>query len=146
MFLLRIRILSLLLFVFVAASAQKLKKADKAIITNLKQHIEYLADDTLEGRRAGTNGEELAMKYIIDQFKAIGISPKGTEYYPQSFEINDGKKIGPSYFIINNNELEAGKDFFPFPFSPDKTIEATPAIAIQEADMPWFVDLAETLE
>ena len=79
--------------------------------------------------------------------KKLAFQPKGTEYYPQSFEINDGKQIGSSsYFTINSNNLEAGKDFFPFPFSPDKKIEAAPAIAIQEADMPWFVDLAETLE
>ena len=146
MFSIRVGIL-ILSFVSVTASAQKLKKADKLIIDNLKKHIGYLADDKLEGRRAGTNGEELAMKYIMDQFKEIGISPKGIEYYPQSFEINDGKQIGTSgYFIVNNNNLEAGKDFFPFPFSPDKKVEAAPAIAIQEADMPWFVDLAETLD
>jgi aminopeptidase YwaD len=144
---LRAAILSLLLFVFAAASAQKLKKADKAIVDNLRRHIQYLADDKLEGRRAGTEGERLAMEYIISQFKEIGISPKGTEYYPQSFDINEGKQIGPStYFIINNNKLETGKDFFPFPFSPNKKIEASPAIAIQEADMPWFIDLADPLE
>jgi hypothetical protein len=146
MFLIRVGIF-ILLFVSVTASAQKIKKADKLIIDNLKKHIGYLADDRLEGRRAGTEGEELAMKYIMDQFKEIGLSPKGIEYYPQSFEINDGKQIGTSaFFIINNNNLEAGKDFFPFPFSPDKKVEAAPAIAIQEADMPWFVDLGETLE
>ncbi len=138
--------LILLLLTYSIAFSQKLKKADKLIVENLKKHIEYLADDKLEGRRAGTNGEELAMTYIMDQFKAIGLSPKGTEYYPQSFEINDGKQIGHSYFIINSNVLEAEKDFFPFPFSPDKMIEAAPAIAIQEADMPWFVDLVEPLE
>jgi len=138
--------LVLLLFISSIASAQKLKKSDRLIIENLKKHIEYLADDKLEGRRAGTNGEELAMRYIIDRFKETGISPKGTENYPQSFEINDGKQIGPSYLTINNSVLAAGKDFFPFPFSPDKTIEAAPAIAIQEPDMPWFVDLAEMLE
>jgi Zn-dependent M28 family amino/carboxypeptidase len=144
---LRVKLIFTLLFVFAAASAQKLKKADKAIVDNLKKHIEYLADDKLEGRRAGSKGEELAMNYIIEQFKSIGISPKGTEYYPQAFEINEGKQISPStYLKVNNISLEAGKEFFPFPFSPDKKIEATPAIAIQEADMPWFVDLAETLE
>ncbi len=144
---LRVKLLLSVLFVFVAASAQKLKKADKAILANLQAHIQYLADDKLEGRRAGSEGEQLAMEYIIGQFKAIGLSPKGTEYYPQSFEINEGKKIDSiTYFIINNNKLETGKDYFPFPFSPDKKIEALPAIAIQEADMPWFVDLAEPLE
>ena len=144
---LRVKLLFFVFFVFVAASGQKVKKTDKTIVANLQAHIQYLADDKLEGRRAGSNGEKLAMEYIIGQFKAIGLLPKGTEYYPQSFEINEGKQIDPgAYFIINNTKLEAGKDFFPFPFSPDKKIEALPAIAIQEADMPWFVDLAETLE
>jgi Zn-dependent M28 family amino/carboxypeptidase len=147
MFSLRGKILLSLFFVFTTASAQKLKKADKAIVANLKEHIQYLADDKLEGRRAGSNGEKLAMEYISRQFKAIGLLPKGTDEYYQPFDINEGKQINAeSYFIINNNKLDAGKEFFPFPFSPDKKIEALPAIAIQEADMPWFVDLSETLE
>lgn len=143
----RLKILFLLLFVFAIASAQKLKKTDKAIVANLKGHIQYLADDKLEGRRAGSNGEKLAMEYISTQFKTIGLLPKGADVYYQSFDINEGKQINDeSYFIINNNKLEVEKEFFPFPFSPNKKIEALPAIAIQEADMPWFVDLSETLE
>src|SRR5204863_9257312 len=88
-----------------------------------------------------------AMDYIIGQFKEIGLAPKGTESYPQAFPINEGKQIAPStYFTINNNNLETGKDFFPFPFSSAKKIEASPAIALQEADMPWFIDLADPLD
>lgn len=144
---LRVKILVSLLLVAVIAPAQKLKKADKAMVAKLEQHIRYLSDDKLEGRRAGTEGERLAMDYIMEQFKEIGLSPKGTEYYPQAFHINEGKQVGASaYFLINNIKLETGKDFFPFPFSPNQKIEALPAIAIQEAGMPWFVDLAETLE
>jgi Zn-dependent M28 family amino/carboxypeptidase len=128
-------------------SAQKLKKADKAILANLKAHVSYLADDKLEGRRAGSNGEKLAMEYISGQFKEIGLLPKGTDEYYQSFDINEGKQINTAtYLKINNNSLEVGKDFFPFVFSPNKKVEATPAMAIQEPDMPWFIDLAETLE
>ncbi|TMI69585.1 MAG: M28 family peptidase [Bacteroidetes bacterium] len=144
---LRAGIFFLLTFVCTVASAQKLKKADKAIVERLKQHIGYLADDKLEGRRSGTHGEQLAMDYIIGQFKEIGLAPKGTESYPQAFPINEGKQIAPStYFTINNNNLETGKDFFPFPFSSAKKIEASPAIALQEADMPWFIDLADPLD
>jgi Zn-dependent M28 family amino/carboxypeptidase len=147
MFSIRAGAIAFFLFASAGTEAQKLRKSDKLIVDNLKKHIEYLADDKLEGRRTGTHGEELAMDYIIGQFKENGISPKGTENYPQSFDVNDGKQIGPSaYFSVNNNSLEAGKDYFPFPFSPDKVIDAAPAIAIQEADMPWFVDLSEPLE
>jgi aminopeptidase YwaD len=135
-----------LLFSTSTAFTQKLSKSDKGVITNLKAHIFYLADDKLEGRRAGSEGEKLASDYISTQFKSIGILPKGTNGYLQAFEINDGKQItGNTSFTINGKSLVAGKDFFPLPFSAMKTLEASPAIAIQEPDMPWFIDLKEAL-
>jgi aminopeptidase YwaD len=50
-------LLLLLFFTANLAQAQKLKKEDKQLVNNLQQHIRYLADDKLEGRRTGTNGE-----------------------------------------------------------------------------------------
>ncbi len=136
-----------LLIVTTATFGQKMKKADKIVVDNLKAHIGYLADDKLEGRRAGSNGEKLAMEYISSQFKAIGLIPKGTNGYYQPFDINEGRQISDStYFSINGDKLQVGKDFFPFPFSPALAIEALPAIALREPEMPWFVDLKETLE
>jgi Zn-dependent M28 family amino/carboxypeptidase len=128
------------------AFSQKLSKSDKAVITNLKAHIYYLADDKLEGRRAGSKGEMLAGEYISTQFRNIGIIPKGTDGYYQAFEINDGKQVGEStYFSVNGKNLEVNKEFFPLPFSARRTLEASPAIAIQEPDMPWFIDLKDIL-
>ncbi|OSZ81350.1 hypothetical protein CAP36_08975 [Chitinophagaceae bacterium IBVUCB2] len=136
-----------LFFLSACSSSKTVTKTDTQTLDNLKAHIQYLADDKLEGRRTGTNGEKLAMEYITNQFKAIGLAPKGTEYYTQTFIVNDGKQIGATTtFLINGDTLETGKDFFPFPFSPDINLEALPAIAVQEAEMPWFFDLKETLE
>ena len=59
--------------------AQKTKKSDKALAASLRTHISFLADDKLEGRRAGSNGEKLAKEYIAAQFKAAGLEPKGSE-------------------------------------------------------------------
>jgi hypothetical protein len=127
--------------------AQKQKKADKISRDNLEAHVRYLADDRLEGRRAGSAGEKLAMEYISDKFKSAGLLPKGNDGYYQEFEINEGLQINDgTNFTINDVTLEAGKDYFPFPYSAKKSIEASPAIAIQEADMPWFVDLEDILE
>src|SRR6187431_383314 len=125
----------------------KLSKADNVTVTNLQAHISYLANDKLEGRRAGTNGEKIAGEYISQKFQLAGLQPKGSEGLYQPFEIYDGKQINkPTHFIINDNTLAVEKDFFPFPFSQNLSIEALPAIAVQEADMPWFFDLKETLE
>ncbi len=136
-----------ILFLSACSSSKTITKTDTQTLDNLKAHIQYLADDKLEGRRTGTEGERLAMEYITNQFKAIGLSPKGTEYYTQTFIVNDGKQIGAvTTFSINGDTLETGKDFFPFPYSPDINLEALPAIAVQEAEMPWFFDLKESLE
>ena len=60
----------LLIVLFSACSAPKaIIKPDTQTADKLKVHIQYLADDKLEGRRTGTKGEELAMQYIISQFK-----------------------------------------------------------------------------
>ena len=141
---LRIKLILFVLILTTTVTAQKLKKEDKLTLANLKIHIAYLADDKLEGRRAGSNGEKLAMEYISQQFKANGLLPKGPDGYFQPFEINEGKQIGDStVFIINETALKAGTDFFPFLFSAEKRVEASPAIALQEPEMPWFFDLKE---
>ncbi len=99
-------LLFLLLFTQLA-SAQKLKKSDKIIINNLQTEIGYLASDRLEGRRTGTPGEKLAYEYLLQEFKNIGLLPKGDDKtFIQSFEINEGKQILPAtHLLINGNEL-----------------------------------------
>jgi hypothetical protein len=143
----RNRLLVFLLFGFVAVNAQKLKKEDKLIIVNLQKHIQVLASDSLEGRRTGTAGEQKAIAYISNEFKSIGLLPKGTKEYYQPFEIDEGKQIMPSTrLVVGGQSLLPTKDFIPFAFSPNITIEALPSMAIQELGMPWFVDLKETFE
>jgi hypothetical protein len=43
----------------------------------LRAHLEFLADDALEGRKPGTRGGELAAKYIAAQFQRLGLEPAG---------------------------------------------------------------------
>lgn len=130
-----------------AALPQKLKKADKAIIANLQLHVAYLSDDKLEGRRAGTNGERLAMEYIAAQFEKAALVPKGdSNSWYQAFDINDGKEINQqTYLRINGTEISAA-GFFPFIGSPSVAIDAAPSIALKEAGMPWFLNLKEELD
>ncbi|HSU28607.1 MAG TPA: M20/M25/M40 family metallo-hydrolase [Chitinophagaceae bacterium] len=144
----RIASLALLTLLCSCSPTKKLeKKTDSQTLENLKSHIQYLADDKLEGRRTGSEGEKLAMEYIGNQFKEIGLLPKGPTSYFQSFVVDDGKKIKPgTQLSINGNTLTPETDFFPFPYSPNQSLEALPAVAVQESDMPWFVDLKETLE
>lgn len=141
------RLLIVLLFASLSSVAQKLKKADKAMIANLQEHIMYLADDKLEGRRTGTNGEKLAGEYISNQFEKAGLEPKGEQGWFQPFEIYDGKEIGTSTLLfINDHELKLHDEFFPFVFSPNASIEAAVSPALKEKGVPWFDDLKDIIE
>jgi Zn-dependent M28 family amino/carboxypeptidase len=43
----------------------------------LRAHLEFLADDVLEGRAPGTRGGKTAAKYIAAQFERLGLEPAG---------------------------------------------------------------------
>jgi len=52
------------------------KTAEDAInAADLLKHIKVLASDEFEGRAPGSKGEELSVKYISEQFKALGLKP-----------------------------------------------------------------------
>lgn len=61
---------------------------DREMLEDLKLDIAYLADDALEGRAIGTEGEEKAANYLAERFKEIGLKPGGTEDYYQIFTVN----------------------------------------------------------
>jgi len=60
-------------------------------IESLKQDIEYLASDELEGREAGTEGAVKAAEYIAKRFEEIGLEPAGSEGYFQEFNFSPKK-------------------------------------------------------
>ncbi|WP_420571054.1 M20/M25/M40 family metallo-hydrolase [Kordia sp.] len=60
-------------------------KTERLIENRIKEDIEVLADDKLEGRATGSQGEILAAAHIANRFKALGILPKGTNEYIQPF-------------------------------------------------------------
>ena len=78
----------LILFVLFACSpgvAQKIE--DK----NIKKHIQYLADDKLQGRQTGSEGERLAMDYIQKEFKKLKLTPMGdASSFEQAFAFKGG--------------------------------------------------------
>ena len=58
--------------------SKDIKKAMDRIDTNtIRAHIAYLADDKLKGRLPGTEGYQMAVDYVTDQYKKIGLLPGG---------------------------------------------------------------------
>lgn len=52
-------------------------ESDKTAIVQIKEDVQILAADDMEGRETGTPGEMKAAKYIISRMENIGLKPKG---------------------------------------------------------------------
>ena len=51
----------------------------------LMRDVEALAAPSFEGRRTGTPGALKARQWLVDQFRAVGLTPAGTDQYLQPF-------------------------------------------------------------
>lgn len=75
-------------FLLIAICTSSVLQAQFFSVEKIAAHIQYLASDKLQGRAPGTKGEKLSQKYIIKEFEAIGLSPKGSEGFLQPFQFN----------------------------------------------------------
>ncbi|HEX5155445.1 MAG TPA: M28 family peptidase [Parafilimonas sp.] len=139
-----------LIFIFnVQAQSKKARiKADKITTTNLETHIQYLASDKLEGRRAGSPGELLAMEYINDLFKKYKLAPKGDSGFIQGFEISEGLAFSSpdNFFSVNGQKLEPKSDYYPLSFSANKEAKGSVSPLLREDKEIWFWNVADVLD
>jgi len=62
---------------------------------DLRQHVEILASEVMEGRLTGSHGEKLATDYVAKAFKRLGLEPAGDDgSYFQPFEFTAGVSLG----------------------------------------------------
>lgn len=88
-------------------------------------HVQYLADDKLEGRKTGTPGYEAAVKYVEGQFQQIGLKPAGTEGYRQNFELVPTLvDTSRSSFAVDGHAFALGKDIRLLVAVGDQTVDA----------------------
>ncbi|NNC94364.1 MAG: M28 family peptidase [Chitinophagales bacterium] len=89
--------------------------------TELKEHVYFLADDSLEGRLTGSKGEEIAYKYISNRFSEAGLSYyPSSESYLHNFKFRAGKKFGgENLLLINGRKIVLDEDYYPLVYSGD---------------------------
>ena len=49
----------------------------------IRERVIWLSDDKLRGRKPGSPGFQMAVDYVTEEFKRIGVAPKGDEGYLQ---------------------------------------------------------------
>jgi aminopeptidase YwaD len=141
------KLLYLIIFISPLVQGQKLLKQDKKMIESLKSHITYLADDKLEGRRAGSEGERLAQEYIVSQFKKADIKAGGPlGSYLQPFDIPDGKRVSPEgYLKIGEIKIPLNGEVFPLSFSGNGSVLSSASMSLRENGEVWFWNVGEVI-
>ena len=71
------------------ATANKAKKFAKTITEkDLKDHLYTYASDEFQGRDTGSEGEDIAIKYLADFYQNEGIKPGNNGSYLQNIKLN----------------------------------------------------------
>src|SRR5579863_10121845 len=71
-------------------------------------HVQFLADDNLEGRQTGSEGLRKAQAYVVDQFKKAGLEPAGTDgyYQPVKFVSREIVESESSAALVSGGKAE----------------------------------------
>ena len=109
-------------------------QAAEQLITpeHLMTHIKVLSSDEFEGRAPSTRGEELTVKYLIDQFRSYGLkpgNPNGT--YTQDVPLF-GIRATPTSSVTAAGKtisLEPKKDYVAW------TIRPVPEVKVTDSDV-----------
>lgn len=90
----------------------------------LRNHIQYLASDALEGRMTGSQGDSLAAVYIKKQLSGYGLVPLSGDGFDR-FKYNDKVSLGKeNLFFVNNVSYTIENDFIPTSISENGTAKA----------------------
>lgn len=96
--------------------------SDEAVIERLRTDIQTLASEEMEGREAGTAGEQKAAAYIKMQMQEIGLQPMFDGSYYQEFPFPGEWDWGDNnYFLYFDATFAHGVDYFVLPGSESGT-------------------------
>ena len=98
---------------------------DSIALAMMKKDVTYLAHDRLQGREAGTKGEEMAAQYIANRMETVGLTPNGdpNSYY-QKFNFKESPVVEHSALTLDGATLKYEEAFYPISGSGNGSLEA----------------------
>jgi hypothetical protein len=97
---------------------------------NIRAHLEFLADDLLEGREAGTRGYDIAAKYVASEFEQMGLQPAGTKGYFHPVPLRKSMLVPKSVML----KVTGGKSVVTFTDADHVAARPSPAEADQTVE------------
>ncbi len=100
---------------------------DASLVSSMRDHVKFLADNKLEGRLVGSKGEKKAAKYIQQAFNRYGLKPVGGKSFLQPFSFNRVTYSNKRTFLGYTKQFKPGstnmwyriayQQFYPVAFS-----------------------------
>lgn len=112
----------ILLVSLIVTSSISAQNNPEITVEELKNHVYFLASDSLEGRKPGTKGGKLAAEYIRDNISAYGVELFGDDGF-QYFSVTTSVEPGENNSLAFNGIL-IQDGFKPMPFSTNSKVEA----------------------
>lgn len=128
-----------LIFLIIPFLAFSQNKEDREILHSLQENISRLSLLSNDSNSISSGDH-----FMEQQFQAAGLRPVSNNHsYLQPIITDHGKQFIPGTSLsINSKTLSPGKDFIPLPYSAQATANGDPLIAVQEANLPWIVDIS----
>jgi hypothetical protein len=102
------------------ALAQECFPLDKNQAIGIKNDIEFLASDVLEGRAPGTAGIDAAREFIAKRFQKAGVEPMGDENgFYQTFQVPEPVLVDTAVTFVKLSkwDLKLNQDYYPVQYS-----------------------------
>ena len=107
-------------------SASEQQLVDSLSVATIKEIVNALSADEMQGRGTAQPGGDKAAAYIADRFAKLGLKPLGEKNsYLQPIKFRETQFLPQTAFTVGNQGLKLGPDFFVMPpYSGDKNVSA----------------------
>jgi hypothetical protein len=92
----------------------------------MQQHVNFLADDKLEGRQTGSAGERMAIDYMIEQWENMGLSPYLETGFVQPFPFIWQKYATENNTLTIDGQAISDSLFYPLSHSANGSVTGKP--------------------
>lgn len=107
-----------------AISTEEQKLVDNITVASLKDTVNALAADEMQGRGTAQPGGDKAAAYLADRFAKLGLKPLGDKNtYLQPIKFKETQFLPQTAFTVGDQNLKFGTDYFLTPpLSGDKNV------------------------
>ena len=109
-----------------AITSAEQKLVDNVTVASIKETVNALAADEMQGRGTAQPGGDKAAAYLADRFAKLGLKPLGDKNtYLQSIKFKETQFLPQTAFTVGDQTLKFGTDYFLMPpLSGDKNISS----------------------